>query len=199
MIKEFLSPFLALVQMPNMANPVADPRAELLAKMHDVITPTPIGLWPPAIGWWILFLLIVSICITVAYLLVTFIQKRKYRKLALKEISFIASNANLSEQEKILRALHILKRVFFTAYPNSRATSAGIHGAQLIKLLNACAGKTIFDEQIENGIESTLYAPTSHTLDALTFLALSKRWIRQHKADHKAHLTVQLNREAAHV
>ncbi len=186
---------LPQAQMPNMA----DPRAELLAKMHDVIAPAPIGAWPPAIGWWILLLIAVSICLAVTYLLITVIQNRKYRKLALAEISLINANTELSEQEKILHALHVLKRTFFTAYPNSRVTSAGIYGAQWIKLLNSCVNKPLFDEQIEASLEGLLYAPTSTEFDVDKFITSSKRWIRRHRVNHKTLLTVRLNSEEAYV
>ncbi len=195
MIREFMPTFLAQAQMPNMT----DPRAELLAKMHDVIAPDPIGVWPPAVGWWIILLLGVSICITATYLLITVIQNRQYRKLALAEISLIDANPDLSEQEKILRTLHVLKRTFFTAYPNSRATSAGIYGAQWIKLLNTTVNTPIFDEQTEASLEGLLYAPESTEFDADKFIESSKRWIKKHRTNHKTLLTVRLNSEEAHV
>ncbi len=195
MINEFIAAVLSQVQAPGMA----DPRAALLAKMHDVIAPTPIGVWPPAIGWWVLFLLILSICTITIYLLVNFIRNRKYRRFALNEISLIESNSGYSEQEKILRTLHVLKRAVFTAYPNARTTLAGIYGAQWIKQLNACAGKTIFDEQIESSVEAQLYAPTPHAFDTAKFITASKRWVRQHKANNQAPLMVQKNSEEAHV
>ncbi len=195
MIKEFMASFLSMVQAPGMA----DPRAELLAKLHDVIPPAPIGAWPPAIGWWVLFLLIAAICTAATHLLITLIQKRKYRKAALHEISRIESDTDLSAQEKILHTLHVLKRTFFTAYPHSRATSAGIYGAQWIKLLNTSAGKTIFEEHVATALEAQLYAPSSDTIDTINFIASSKRWIRQHKVNSKPLRTSRLHSEEAHV
>lgn len=81
-----------------------------LAQLQDIHLPAAVGFWPPAIGWWILLILIIAIISTVIFLLNRKRSRNAYRTLALTEIKTINHNLSDSQHAEYLQAISILLR-----------------------------------------------------------------------------------------
>jgi hypothetical protein len=86
-----------------------DPNS-LLEQLRDVHSPESIGVWPPAIGWIILVLLIITATITIAWLSFRWYRSNAWRRAALKEFKRVQviyidapSSASLSEISSLLK------------------------------------------------------------------------------------------------
>ena len=60
-----------------------------LAQLKDIHLPDPISFWPPAIGWWLLALLLLSGLFTLCYFMLRYLSKHRYRRRAIKELKRI--------------------------------------------------------------------------------------------------------------
>lgn len=158
-----------------------DPKAALLAQMDDVKTPGEIGIWPPAPGWWLLSLLILLSLFSIGRYIVKKIKSQRYRKYALRELASIAKNKN----DKALcyeNIMQVLKRTFFTAYPNSRAYVAGVYGKQWLQLLQKTSKTSTSIDELGNIIDTELYGKANDESKFLNeLIALSNNWVKHHK------------------
>ncbi|WP_052692076.1 DUF4381 domain-containing protein [Teredinibacter purpureus] len=174
--------------MNTVAPPSAtqDPRiAELLAQLHAPIAPNAIGLWPPAVGWWLL----IAIGIAVLALLIRTVKKRSkrnaYRKLALSELTAL-SKMDLPEEQttKIpLLAATLLKRTCIAAYPVLKTHSAGLYGKQWFDWLTQSANlDSLTAAQTETLLSLTGEAKYSaeSSLDPELVFSSCRYWIEKH-------------------
>lgn len=190
-------------QIPAMPGGANDPRAQLLAQLHDVITPVAKGWWPPAPGWWILTALLVFIVVYSSHLLLRHYRNNRYRKQSLSALADIGSQT-LEPSEKCKQIFYLLKRIFFTAYPDSRLKIAGVFGRQWIQLMNATLNNSALknialkqaggDSDLEDAIEVLLYQakpnqsklnPNNHDASSSEhiekLMQFSRHWIKHHQ------------------
>ncbi len=177
-------------QFPGMPSggQAVDPREQLLAQLHDVVAPTGQGWWPPAPGWWILAVLFILLTSWSSHWLVTRIKANRYRKHALNSLANISGQESLKASEQCKQVIYLLKRTFFTAYPDSRLKIAGTFGKQWIDLIDTTMKKSHADDSLGNAIESLLYQPDEnesheekakeHTEKLITY---AQHWIKHHK------------------
>jgi len=107
---------------------------ELLAQLADIHLPQPVGMWPPAPGWWILALLLLVLAVLAARRYLRFGRLRKVCNHALAELDhclarFTAAAAQDSDVAK-LRYINevntVLRRVALVHFP--LAASASLDG-----------------------------------------------------------------------
>jgi len=114
--------------------------------LRDIHLPDAVSWWPPAIGWWILPIIIALL----GYGIYKFIQLKKqqqktaYRKMALKELSQIKSEfINQPASMECLRAIsHLLRRIALSYLP--REDVASLTGTQWVSQLNHLAQEATF-------------------------------------------------------
>ncbi len=166
----------------------ADPREQLLAQLHDVVAPTAQGWWPPAPGWWVLAFLIILLTSTCTLCIVARIKANRYRKHALNALADISGQDSLDASEQCKQIIVLLKRSFFTAYPDSRLKIAGTFGKQWIDLIDSTMKKPDADDSLGNAIESLLYQSNTNNdheekakehIEKL--ISYAQHWIKHHK------------------
>ena len=81
-----------------------------LAQLQDIHLPAAVGFWPPAVGWWILLILIIAIIGTIIFLAKRKKSRNAYRALALTEIKTINRDLSESQHAEYLQAVSILLR-----------------------------------------------------------------------------------------
>ena len=92
------------MQMPGTANP--------LDQLKDIHTPDAIGLWPPAIGWYLIAAFLVAALVLVGVILWRRWQQNAYRRAALRECDDIEREitANPDYRTAAIRIATLLKR-----------------------------------------------------------------------------------------
>lgn len=107
------------------------PQQDPLAQLKDIHLPEAISAWPPAPGWWILAVMLLSLLI---WGCIWFIQRHKqnrYRQQALLELQ------QLNDQGTALTNINaLLKRVALVAYPDQQVAS--LNGEQWVSFLHRC-------------------------------------------------------------
>lgn len=152
-------------------------QADPLANLKDIHLPPDISVWPIASGWWLLALTIILI-ITVAYLFFRLaIQRKAYRKAALKELMQLET-ATLEPDAFAEKIAVIIRRTALVTAKNSKKTMnmAQLHGIEWRNYLQ----QSMPAEQAEI-IAIGRYKPLE-TLDKAALLKAAEQWIKGHKA-----------------
>ena len=110
--------------------------AELLAQLADIRLPEPVGIWPPAPGWWILAALLVAGIYFGGHKLFVWWRRRRFCQHALLELDRIFDELALAGPEDSdtarLRYANsfnsVLRRVALVHFPNSAVASLGGRG-----------------------------------------------------------------------
>lgn len=139
-----------------------------LQNLRDIAEPTPVPWWPPAVGWWILFVVVVAAGIWAALRAWRRWQANAYRRAALNELRSATNPVEMAE---------ILKRTALCAFP--RTSVASLSGEAWSDWLRQTVGQELpvpVAETLEHGV----YDETNNKdlADVASFVAL---WIRHHR------------------
>jgi len=168
------------------------PQTELA--IQDIQLPAAASGWPPAIGWWLLALLIIGSVIGAAVLLKRYQKKWGYRKAALallkteyKQWQHQSAEDTALTVKTLQNMLAILKRTAITAYPD--ANLSGMYGVQWIQALNQQTSAPCFTETLENIVIEQQYKTEStidhSTIDISLIYSNCQQWIKQHATDYQ--------------
>lgn len=184
--------------MPSQMNPLEQQKAQLLAQMKDIHTPEPIGLWPPAIGWWVIFLLLLSACVGLFRWLHGHHVRNKYRQQALKQLDHIQrESSTTATSETLQKTMKLLKQTLFSAYTPARRTCGGLHGLGFLQLLDLLSSdvKGLNSQPQKDGllaqhhsfITTSLYTSagaangSENHAELQQFFTDAQQWIKKHK------------------
>ena len=100
-----------------------------LARLHDIRLPPPVGWWPLAPGWWVLFaLLLVVIMVALA---LEYRRRRTVRYIALRELSGLKARlAAKAPAPDVATELAVLLRRVVLSGPTPSLTMAGHRRAE---------------------------------------------------------------------
>lgn len=173
--------------------------------IEDIHIPEDINAWPPAIGWWLLVIIVVA-AITALWLgikraIKKYRQKWSYRKAALLLLDQCFNNEHFDNQRnqetpsateqnhlqaKVDEMMRLLKRTAMSAYPNSHVNV--LHGAAwgefLQRQCGECGDKHDVTELAQFVALQQQYQANSQVLltdQVLTMLYQQcQLWIKQH-------------------
>lgn len=167
----------------NATSPVPqqpDPKQALLAQLHDIETPTPVGIWPPAIGWWVLCALLIATCVGVYALYKRKQAQRIQSALALKQLNSIAADNHLSDQDVLQETTKLLKQVLLSSYPTHRQDIASLYGRSWYQLLNKLSSGQQLPEQNIELWHQALYEKDPQ-IDKKQVIDFCRSWLKNHK------------------
>lgn len=144
---------------------------QVLAQLHDIETPSPAGLWPPAPGWWLLTVLILLILILGSVLLWRRHQRHAPRREALAQLATLSSEPDRSDWYAALNRL--LKQTAVTLYPADNPLA--LTGNQWRDFLARTSD--VPGDDWEKLIRAS-YQPASDT-SPVEASRLAERWIRR--------------------
>ncbi|MYI90061.1 MAG: DUF4381 domain-containing protein [Gammaproteobacteria bacterium] len=101
-----------------------------LSDLRDVIYPVDPGFWPPAIGWWILLVLVILCLIGVVYLFRS-IYVRMAETSFVKEVDALAQ---LQPRKAVVELSILMRRIAITRFP--RDSVAGLSGEDWLQFLD---------------------------------------------------------------
>ena len=168
-----------------------DPVQSLLAQLHDVKTPEPIGLWPFAMGWWILLVIVVFALSSAIYAFIKKYKENRYKRIALKQLeklkqSYPSQSLN-AKRETLCELISLLKKTGLSGGIDTRPKIANLMGGQFIELLaRSIQSKSDFSSmaiRIENTLYGTDTASQIDEKDIYQLFEFAKQWIL--KCDRK--------------
>lgn len=160
-----------------------DTAEALINQLHDIQTPNPIGVWPPAIGWWIITAGSLSLLFSAIYFLTAKYIKNRYRKTALVKLSLI-TDSEVSPANFLTQINGLLKQVFFTAYPHHRnqvSSSVGKDWYQQL-LQQVPASYSTYSPAFTTWANAQ-YSPDSE-YDKAELISFAEMWIKQHSSKY---------------
>ena len=147
-----------------------------LLNLKDIHIPPPVSFWPPALGWWILSVLIISF---VFFGGIWFYRQYKIRKpriealKILKDLQIIHQNSH-DDLASLRNLSNLLRRTALTFYKND--TVASLQGYAWLEFLDR-TGKT---KEFSNGVGKVLgndLFRKNINLDMNALFSLVKKWI----------------------
>lgn len=144
-----------------------------LAELRDIHLPPPPGLWPLAMGWWL-----VSGLILLLFVLILVVYIRRYPKIKIKRQARRALNElkNNPDADLINEVTTLLKRVAISYYPQQEV--AHLHGEQWLEFLDKTGRTRAFTHGVGRFFAAGHYQRRQDINDK-TLLKLARFWLRR--------------------
>lgn len=146
--------------------------------LRDIHLPEAVSWWPPAIGWWLLPVILVLIALLFYKLNKMRLLRKQtaYRKMAQTELDMIRKQFNdKQDSAELIRSVStLLRRIALSYMP--RETIASLTGKQWINQLNDLASEKIFTHEIATLLEQAPYRQHSD-FNQDELLNTCKKWI----------------------
>ena len=155
-------------------------------QLAPVIPPEAVSFWPPQPGWYVLLFLILILIGFGIFKYVNYKRKNSYRLLAIKEIDNLSSKDPSIAELDLLNT--ILKATALQGYP--RSVVASLHGEEWLNFLDSKATGSNFNEVGDILVNSSFHKAETLEIKSqqwTNLLAMSKYWIKKHKANSKHH------------
>ena len=157
--------------------------AELLTQLADIHLPEPVGLWPPAAGWWILAVLVLTGLYFGGRKAVAVWRRRRFCAHALLELEGIYDEFATNETDdpdtarlRYVNALNsILRRVALVHFPNSAVASLG--GKDWLRFLQSNGNCASLDRELAAALSQGRFQPTI-SVDTGRLHVFGREWIR---------------------
>jgi hypothetical protein len=115
---------------------------DLLSQLKDIHYPPAVSFWPPAIGWYILMLMVILLLVIVSYVGIKIWRKHYVKRVVLArliELENLQNDQNTIIAEELSA---LLKRAALARY--QRRDVAGLHGLAWLAFLDKTAQTTEF-------------------------------------------------------
>lgn len=141
--------------------------------------PDPIGLWPVAIGWWVLTGLIIILSTLIVIKLFQFWRKNRYRKQALQQAKqlFCAYDQHQDQRQLAHNCNRLLKTVALHAYP--KQDTASLYGKNWRQFLAETGNNPDFLGTQGEALGDHRFNP-DWTPDITALQTLTLSWIKKH-------------------
>ncbi len=147
--------------------------------LRDIHLPDPIGWWPPAMGWWLLIILL-PLLGYVLWRLFKRLTRKTAVKTARKLLRELRQNPELDELQKLQQLSALMRRVAISTA--SRKEAAALTGKQWLAYLDRAFPDAPFSQGIGHYLAQAQYQkqlPKDLDLDAL--FNLCEQWIKKQR------------------
>jgi len=152
-----------------------------LDQLRDIHLPDPVGIWPPAPGWWVVAaLLLIMICIA-SLLAYQRYRRNAYRRAAIHRLAEIDALRIHGEHQQYLQQLNQLLKQTALAV-NERTSISSLTGKDWLLFLNNSADTQAFTDGAGSILEDGPYRNHIETGDLKALHQLAEQWIREHHA-----------------
>ncbi len=143
-----------------------------LSALRPIHSPPPVSWWPPALGWWLLAMLV---CILVIWFTLWYLRGRISRA-ALRELRQIEDNTTLSDREFAAQISAVLKRYALYCFP--RQDVAALTAKAWLEFLDSRARCKGFVSGPGKVLAGDVYGPGCR-VDRKALAELACKWIRR--------------------
>ena len=153
-----------------------------LQNLNDIVMPSPVAWWPPAPGWYVLFVLVLLGLLVMAWLQWRRWRANRYRREALAELSLIRTNTTSTGMAGLPE---LLKRAALSVWP--RGEVAALTGPDWHQFLDRTAGLNQFCSGAGETLDRLAYlkpgsgAGELDARQASQLLDASELWLKNHK------------------
>lgn len=140
-----------------------------LSRLHDLVEPSPVPWWPPAVGWYVVAALAVIAAAALAARLASRWRANAYRRDALQALSKAESAAAVSE---------LLRRTALVVAP--RGSVASVTGAAWPAWLAERASDPM-PPSVRDTLAESAYSGRETPSDLDRLRQYAAQWIRRHK------------------
>ena len=154
-----------------------NPLEQVLSQLRDAQMPSAPSLWPPAVGWWIIAILILVGIIYLLWYAMPWLRSLRYRRMAINTLQKMRDDTK--EDAYMLAQINIiLRRLAQAAYPDQRP--ATLTDKAWLVFLDQCANMRGFSQGDGKVLAHEPYRRNPQVrMDAVHRLALE--WIRRHR------------------
>jgi hypothetical protein len=151
--------------------------------LRDIHLPPEVGMWPPALGWWI----ILAVVLIALYLLFKWWRRRqpRYRKQvvqpALLELQRIEQEYAADPAEMIRQLSILLRRSAISLH--GRYRTAGLTGAEWLSFLDQHQHAAVFTQRFADILTTQPYRRQLQG-DASALAAVIRDWLQQQETPH---------------
>ncbi len=144
--------------------------------LKDIHLPDAISWWPPAIGWWLLVLLIPTLLVF-SYWLYKRLTRKTALKTAKKTLAAIKLNTELDNTQKLRELSILLRRVAVSLAP--RTEVASLTGHSWLAFLDQSLSGAPFSQGGGQVLITAPYRNTAPSDQEITILfSLSEEWLK---------------------
>ncbi len=144
--------------------------------LRDVHLPEPVGWWPPALGWWLLAVILpLIICLNIY--LYRYYHRVTVVKLARKCIAELKQDTERNENEKFIELIQLIRRVAISTA--SRAECAGLTGENWINYLQQKQQNLRLTEELINALIKHQYQPHKTNIPLAALMNWTEKWLKQ--------------------
>lgn len=158
--------------------------------IRDIHVPETIGWFPPAIGWWILAI-VIPICVFFLIIIIKRLRQKTAVKLARKLIKQLEHDDKLSDIQKVCELSCLLRRVAVnTAQKNDDV--AGLTGRAWLDYLDRPLKEAGFKHGVGRCLIEAPYQQTlSPDIDLKALFQLAQSWLNAQPSTLKRHKKLQ--------
>jgi hypothetical protein len=154
----------------------------LMHGIDEIVLPAATSLWPVAIGWQIVAIIIISSIVYKIYKMGQIWWRNRYRREAITQINLIQSSSTHTLIDVVEKLPYFLRATALQAYPRGDVTL--LIGSEWFDFLNDKYGEVHFSENNTEQLLRVSYRPKEqwHLSDGecLALINLSKLWINRH-------------------
>ena len=154
-------------------------QAQQLA-LRDIHLPDSLGLWPPAMGWWLLTILIPLFCV-----LIVWIYRRITRKTAIKTAKKLLiemkKDDDMDDRQKLMELSALIRRVVIST--SSRNKTASLTGQHWLEYLDSTVDGSPFTSGVGRYLADAHYQKIqSADLDISAVIRVCENWLNAQKS-----------------
>jgi len=146
--------------------------------LRDIQIPEEISWWPPAVGWWVLVVLI-PLCVYLIYRLYKRITRKTALKTAKKYFRTLRDNEQLSKQEKLAELSSLMRRTAVSLYP--REEVASLTGDDWLNFLDESIANRGFNSDTGWLLTEGLYSKKDDSYYLAPLFNLCEDWLNSQK------------------
>jgi len=155
-------------------DPPTQQLAQQLAQLRAYHLPEPVSWWPPAPGWWLLGLLILTALGITLWLLLRWRRRGAARRSALRELKTL--QAADTDAAALVQALsRLLRRFALARFPREQV--AGLTGEKWLQFLDRHAPDQAFTRGPGRALVEAPYRPPAE-IPTAELTTLVERWIK---------------------
>ncbi len=144
--------------------------------LHDILAAPPPAFWPPAPGWWVLAVLVLSLLVVSIWQGLRIVRQRRRRARILSELDNLTTH---SPDQVVTQVSMLLRRVALMHF--TRHEVAPLSGKAWLAFLDRTGGDGAFTQGAGNVLATVPYVSARKVsgVDNDALIALARAWIRK--------------------